>query len=115
MHRLLLLLPGRLAAWGGTGRAADRHELGASGPVAQQPGQPGSHGAGRFELDAQLGQLRARVGEALLVAAQLLVQLEDALDAREVDPLFLGQALHFAQGEHVAQRVPAALAAGPAG
>ena len=80
-----------------------RDQLGAPGPGAEQPGQPGGHRAGRFELDAQLGELRAHVGEALLVPPQVTLQFEDALDPREVDPLFLGQALDLAQREHVAQ------------
>ena len=64
--------------------------------------------------DAELREFRAHVGQELLVALQLLVQRENALDAGEVDSLFLGQALDLAQREHVA-RVPAALAPGPAG
>ena len=95
-------------------RLVHRDELGAAGPGPEQAGQAGRHRAGRFQLDAQLGEFRAHVGQVLLVPPQLAFQLEDALDAREVDPLFLGQALDLAEREHVAQRVPAAPAAGAA-
>ena len=80
-----------------------RDKLGAARPGPEQARQPGRDRAGGFELDAELREFRAHVGQELLVALQLLVQREDALDAGEVDPLFLGQALDLAQREHVTQ------------
>ena len=54
------------------------------------------------ELGPELAHLRGHVGQDAAEPLQLAFQLEDPLDAQEVDAL-LGQPLHLAEQQHVAQ------------
>ena len=76
--------------------------------------EPGGNGPGGLELSPQLADLGVHLREQLPAAALGQLKLQDALDPGQVDAFLLGQPLHLAQDQDVAQRVTAAAARRPA-
>ena len=77
-----------------------------AGDIFSGPGrQVGAAVAAGGQHRAGLRQLLQRLGEPLLQRLYLVLQIDDAFDASEVDTLVLAEPLHLAQLQDVAQRV----------
>src|SRR5690606_3884123 len=68
----------------------------------------GEEPAALAELLPRLGELRVELADPGAQGSHLVLELEDALDAAEGDPLVLREALHLAQPGDVRGAVPAA-------
>ena len=86
---------------------ADRHgsPTGTSpaGAVAEQAGEPGRNGPGGLQLGAQLGDSACSSASAMRLRRSLVFQRQDPLDPGQVDAFVLGEPLHLAQRQDVAQ------------